>query len=1022
MENFEIGSNTMVEIKPLFAKKSNIPVIFVAKILAQTEKAVYLYGHGTIHSKKTGKCCACGRQLTHPVSVILGIGPECGKHYWNWDSIGGYDEKNIEQVMTYLQSMKVDQWIPKSVIKNRYDTNEPITPPADHKMLNQSAENMKPKEKKATQVQYKNSGIAAIKIEFPFDREILNEIKALPSRKYHPEGKYWTCPVVKENIEKLKELGFKLDEKLENYLHYKKPVSKVLENIEIPGFGGVARDYQKQGVHFTDMNNGNALIADEMGLGKEQPLYCKILTPNGWKKMGDIKIGDYVIGKDGSPTKVIGVFPQGQKESYEIIFTDGSRTECGLDHLWNVRDVNLRYKKKPFVTKTTKELLERGLKYSDGGNKWDIPLPDPIKFSKKDYLIHPYLLGVLIGDGYLSGSTIQFSNPKIDNDITERIKTLIPKNCLFVEDKRDQCPQHTIRGKVYKVNPILNEVRRLYLNVKSKDKFIPNSYKVGSIKQRLELVRGLMDTDGGNSTKGNCVFHTRSQQLAQDVVDIVRSLGGIAYIRQYAEDFQVPVFLNFCPFYTKRKKESWKQTTKQIGNSHGRRGKFIKEINYVGKVEQQCISVENEDGLYITDDYIVTHNTIQALGYLQLHPEIRPVLIVVPALVKTKWKREALKWLSSPGEVQILYGKTPSEPITGNIVIINYDIIYDWKDELAKIPFEVMITDECHLYSNNSAKRTKAVKKIGKKIPRVIGLSGTPISNKPIGIYNAVNLINPDIFPNYMLFGKKFCDGKHNGFGWDFSGSSNTTELHNILTSTVMIRRKKEDVLKELPPKTYSYEPLELDNMDDYRSALADFIGHIKATKGVEVARRAKNAETLQRIETLKQIAVEGKMRQCIEWIKDFLESGEKLVVFAWHTNFIHEIHKHFPDISVVVDGSTPDKDKEMDKFQNDPNCKLFIGQMKAAGIAIELTAAYNVAVLELPWEPGTLDQAIDRTHRIGQDYAVIVHYLLAQSTIEENIAALIDKKRNVNSQILDGVEAQQESLISELINQIMEE
>lgn len=163
-------------------------------------------------------------------------------------------------------------------------------------------------------------------------------------------------------------------------------------------------------------------------------------------------------------------------------------------------------------------------------------------------------------------------------------------------------------------------------------------------------------------------------------------------------------------------------------------------------------------------------------------------------------------------------------------------------------------------------------------------------------------------------------------------------------------------------------------------------------------------------------------MRQCIEWIKDFLESGEKLVVFAWHTNFIHEIHKHFPDISVVVDGSTPDKDKEMDKFQNDPNCKLFIGQMKAAGIAIELTAAYNVAVLELPWEPGTLDQAIDRTHRIGQDYAVIVHYLLAQSTIEENIAALIDKKRNVNSQILDGVEAQQESLISELINQIMEE
>ena len=667
------------EIKPTFAKNAGIPAIFIGKELRETDRALYIYGHGTTETAKTGKCCVCGRQLTHPVSIILGIGPECGKHYWSWDAVGGYSEDKLDLIVQKLYDQKIDQWLPKSVIKQVYDTETNVVVPTDHKMLIEKEE-MKKKEKTATQVQYKESGLSAIKIEFPFDREALAAVKTLPSRKYHPDGKYWTCPVNKEAVKRLKEMGFKLDEKLSAYLEFKdKPIEQI-KALSVPGLKGKLYPYQSQGVGFVDYRQGRALIADEMGLGK----------------------------------------------------------------------------------------------------------------------------------------------------------------------------------------------------------------------------------------------------------------------------------------------------------------------------------------------------TIQGLAYLQLHKEKRPALIVVPSLMKTKWAREAVKWLSVPGQIQILQGRKPNTPIIGDIVIINYDILYDWKEVLSRVAFKVMITDECHYYKENSAKRTKAVKKIAKSIPHFIALSGTPIDNRPKEIYNAVNIIDPFLFPNFMYFGKKFCDGKHNGYGWDFNGASNTAELNHILTNSIMIRRKKKDVLTDLPDKTYSYTPLEIGNMEDYRRAVSDFISYVRATKGDRLAQRAAGAETLTKIETLKQLAVHGKLNHVIEWVKDFLESGEKLVLFAWHTNVIDAIFEQFSDIAVKVNGRTGNKDKQMEKFQTDPECKLFIGQIKAAGIGIELTAASNVAVVELPWSPGALDQAIDRTHRIGQKFGVVVHYLLAQDTIEETIARLIDKKRNISSQILDGVEAEGSSLIGELIEDML--
>jgi SWI/SNF-related matrix-associated actin-dependent regulator 1 of chromatin subfamily A len=177
----------------------------------------------------------------------------------------------------------------------------------------------------------------------------------------------------------------------------------------------------------------------------------------------------------------------------------------------------------------------------------------------------------------------------------------------------------------------------------------------------------------------------------------------------------------------------------------------------------------------------------------------------------------------------------------------------------------------------------------------------------------------------------------------------------------------------------------------------------------------------LTQIEILKQLAVQGILLQAISWIEDFLETGEKLIVFATHKFVIDSLMETFPNISVKIDGSVPTNKRQqiVDKFQKDKKIKLFIGNIKAAGIGITLTAASSVAFLELPWTPGELVQAIDRTHRIGQKKLVNVYFLIAANTVLQKIAKLLDKKRKVLNSILDGGISDNKSLFAELIENI---
>lgn len=442
--------------------------------------------------------------------------------------------------------------------------------------------------------------------------------------------------------------------------------------------------------------------------------------------------------------------------------------------------------------------------------------------------------------------------------------------------------------------------------------------------------------------------------------------------------------------------------------------------------------IESRNGRCILGDSMGLGKTAQSLAYLQLHLECRPVIIICPSSLKLNWAKEIFMWTEKckANEVYILSGRTKKSceevsikgsgrlvltpcnlPKTG-IVIINYDVVPDWLSLLKGLKAGIVLTDESQYLKTKKAARTKSVIALAKTIPKNIAMTGTLIENRPGEAYNVINMVDPTLFPSEWKFKNRYCDPKFNGYGWDFNGASNIPELHNKI-SNICIRRLKEDVLKDLPPKVRIVVPLEIDNRKEYLKAESNLIQWIKANKGLKKAEQASKVEALARINELKQLTAEGKLESCLNWIEDYLSEGGKLVVFCVHTKMINAVYEEFKSCAVKVDGSVKDEKRNdaVEAFQNDPKVKLFVGQLKAAGVGLTLTKASATCFLETGWNPAEHDQAEDRVHRIGQTAdSVYAYYLMGSNTIDVEIAGLIDRKRKVVSAVLDGKEVDADS------------
>ena len=386
------------------------------------------------------------------------------------------------------------------------------------------------------------------------------------------------------------------------------------EHAELQGQEGL-----KFGIEQLDMNlepglldSQVAVVLAKTGTGKQHPRSEPICTPDGVQRFGDLQVGDLVFGRDGSPTEVTGVFPQGVTPTYRVSFSDGTSALAGREHLWTVE---YRYGRKRewcrTKTLTTEQLLEVGLRagHNDAEWRWRIPICEPVQYDVRSLPVEAYTLGAYIANGCGTKGSVVITTP--DEEVIDRI------------GRHHQASEHARHGcRRWGVLGLIGPIRQLGLDVRSSDKFIPAIYLTGSVEQRVALLQGLMDGDGTSSASGrSCVrYSTTSQQLADDMVQLVSSLGGTA-VRQWrdrshegkTDECTLSIMLpdDIEPFSLSRKRR---------GGTVNRTAphRAIVAIERVEDQDSMCISVAAHDSLYLIGrEHVVTHNTISMLNMMQ---------------------------------------------------------------------------------------------------------------------------------------------------------------------------------------------------------------------------------------------------------------------------------------------------------------------------------------------------------------------------------------------------------------------
>lgn len=431
------------------------------------------------------------------------------------------------------------------------------------------------------------------------------------------------------------------------------------------------------------------------------------------------------------------------------------------------------------------------------------------------------------------------------------------------------------------------------------------------------------------------------------------------------------------------------------------------------------------DGRMLIGDEMGLGKTVQALAYCDELDDARPIIVVCPAALKYNWQNEALKHIGMRSEV--LESRTPPKRIPRNIApmyIINYEILKYWKAWLRKLKPQVIIIDECQRIKNRLAQVTKACKSLCRKVKRVIALSGTPMMNVPAELWPTLNILRPDMFPDFFTFGHRYCGPKKQRWGWEFKGATKMDELHSILKSEVMIRRRKRDVLHQLPKHSNHIQLIQLGKAQrkEYEFAKRDFIAWLK--RNINDKRRIKKAaraEALVKLGYLSRIIAQAKIPQTIEWIKTALDSSDgKFLIFTWHKSIIKQLYEAFPKISVKMDGNTSSKNKQnaVDALTNNKSIRLCFCQLISGGIGWNGTAATTSIFVELGDRPADHSQASARMDRIGQKRRSRSYWLIAKGTLDESKCAKLQRKQGTADRVLDGAKQGNDMDIHDLLIQ----
>jgi SNF2 family DNA or RNA helicase len=424
-------------------------------------------------------------------------------------------------------------------------------------------------------------------------------------------------------------------------------------------------------------------------------------------------------------------------------------------------------------------------------------------------------------------------------------------------------------------------------------------------------------------------------------------------------------------------------------------------------MDHQKIAVEKllaNDKFILADDMGLGKTTSAVIASLE--SKARKILIVCPASLKINWEREIRNY--SDRKVLIVEGRKWGS--TFDFYIINYDIIKNYhttdKSEdsddyklLVNANFDLAIVDEAHYISNSTANRTRLLNDVLETIPKVWLLTGTPMTSRPINYFNLLKIVESPLTLNWQTYVRRYCKGFQFSVGnrkvWNTSGASNLDELRER-TKNVVLRRMKTDIL-DLPEKIVTPVFVELTSKM-YDEELEEFTRISNDKKDDETI-----SVTLNRLMKIRQLISYEKIPYTCELIDKCLEQGKKVIILTNFTMTLDMLHEKYKKNSVTLDGrmSKDKRQDSVDRFQNDDKIKVFIGNIKAAGVGITLTAAEVVIMNDLSFVPADHSQGEDRAYRYGQKNSVLVYYPVFENTVEKVIYNILQKKKNVIDQVM---------------------
>lgn len=517
------------------------------------------------------------------------------------------------------------------------------------------------------------------------------------------------------------------------------------EDFNIDGETLHLRDHQRL-MADTGLTYHYQIWGAEMGTGKEARLTTPVLTPTGWTTMGSLKVGDRLIDPEGGTCEVLSLHPQGCKEIFKVTFTDGSWTECGAEHLWRVMTPNWKHRGQGWKVLELQELVDKGLQYTNGNNKWYIPMVTPVDFDVRELRCNPYIMGYILGNGHLPH--YQISVP--DQETVDRLNALMtlplkPTSSTECGEKID----YTIKC------PLVRDAIDYYglRDCRANSKFVPRDFLFNTIENRLGLLQGLLDSDGSPLANAGVEFCSASDQLASDMVFLVQSFGGTCHrglreeptytykgethIGQPSHRIHGSFNSSTEPFRLTRKAQKYTIPTKYQPT------RAIVSVESVGFDEAICIRVNSPTNCYVTEEFIVTHNTLSAQVVMEMSG-VDNWLWVGPLKSLENIEREWEKWGLSLSWCKPGTGPELTNAIRDNghnIYLTTYERLVKYMETRNKNDriIQGVIFDESSRLKSATAQRSQAAQDLTDMLRATYGfggyvilMSGTPSPKSPL--------------------------------------------------------------------------------------------------------------------------------------------------------------------------------------------------------------------------------------------------------------------------------------------------